>query len=154
MAKKKVKKETKDLKEAIDQIRQRFGDGAIASRVFVGYELASIGWIALNEKAQRMIFNVPLKIDYANKEAFHGGIWTNPKYRRKGLIVYTAYKRLQYLYQLGITRVHGTSLKSNIVIKRQDMKLQQFDYKKYAEARYFINLWWKSWKERPLKHDK
>jgi len=126
--------------------RERLDRGAIALCVFIGRELAYIGWIAMNEEAQRSISDIPLQVDFSNSEAFSGGVWTNPKYRSRGLGTYGSFKRIQFLVEKGILKSKGVVTASNATSQRVAGRL---GYNIYAEARYLKLLWWKSWKETP-----
>ena len=125
--------------------RERLDRGAIALCVFIGRELAYIGWIAMNEEAQRSISDIPLQVDFSNSEAFSGGVWTNPKYRSRGLGTYGSFKRIQFLVEKGILKSKGVVTASNATSQRVAGRL---GYNIYAEARYLKLLWWKSWKEK------
>ncbi len=126
---------------------ERLGKGAIAVCVFVGRELAHIGWVAMNEEAKKSIIDIPFQVDFPDNKAFAGGVWTNPKYRRIGFHTYSFFKRLQFLKERGIIVAQGVVATSNIAPQRVNAK---FNSKIYAEARYLKILWWKSWKEKPL----
>ena len=127
--------------------RERLDRGAIALCVFIGRELAYIGWIAMNEEAQRSISDIPLQVDFSNSEAFSGGVWTNPKYRGRGLGTYGLFKRIQFLVEKGMLKSKGVVTASNTTSQRVAGRL---GYNIYAEARYLKLLWWKSWKETLL----
>ena len=127
--------------------RERLDRGAIALCVFIGRELAYIGWIAMNEEAQRSISDIPLQVDFSNSEAFSGGVWTNPKYRGRGLGTYGLFKRIQFLVEKGMLKSKGVVTASNATSQRVAGRL---GYNIYAEARYLKLLWWKSWKETLL----
>ena len=126
--------------------RERLDRGAIALCVFIGRELAYMGWIAMNEEAQRSISDIPLQVDFSKSEAFSGGVWTNPKYRGRGLHPYGVSKRIQFLRGRGIIVSRRVIDKKNISAQRISVKI---DHTIYAEARYLKLLWWKSWKETP-----
>lgn len=130
--------------------QQRLDKGAIAFCVFVGQELAHIGWVALNEEAKESLNEPPYKVDFANGEACVGGVWTNPKHREKGLMAYGYFKRSQFLKQRGKVLTRASVAKNNIVSQKMFAK---FDSRVYAEGRYLKILCWKSWKEEPLKPD-
>ena len=127
--------------------RERLDKGAVALCIFVGRELAHIGWLAMSEEAQRSISDIPLQVDFSNSEAFSGGVWTNPKYRGRGLHPYGVSKRIQFLNGRGIIVSRRLVAKNNTSAQRVSVKIGRTIY---AESRHLKLLWWKSWKERPF----
>ena len=127
--------------------RERLDKGTIAFCIFIGEELAHIGWLAMNEEAQKSIVSFPFQVDFPNKEVFIGGVWTNPKYRGKGLHTYGLFKRLQFLKERGTTVSRGAVDTRNVASQRVNAK---FGCNYYAEARYLKLLWWESWEEKAL----
>ncbi|MFC1968357.1 hypothetical protein ACFLVX_03070 [Chloroflexota bacterium] len=127
--------------------RDRLDKGAMALCIFIGRELAHIGWVAMNEEAKKSLDNFPLQVDFLRNEVYAGGVWTNPKYRRMGLQTYGAFKRCQFLRERGAIVLRGLvdteGVASQIVTAKMSGKL-------IAEARYLRILWWKSWKKKPL----
>ena len=45
----------------------------IAFLIFVGSELAHIGWIMMSEKGKNIFDRIPYKVDFSNKEATSTG---------------------------------------------------------------------------------
>ena len=129
-----------DARRALDM-------GAIAFCVFAGRQLAAMGWAALTQQAFNSLNERPIKIDFSNRDAFIGAIWTSPKYRRMGLRTYRTFKLRQYLLDRGIVMTRGPIAKDNIPAL---MGLAKIDITIYGEGRYLKILWWKSWKEIPL----
>jgi hypothetical protein len=129
-----------DARRALDM-------GAIAFCVFAGRQLAAMGWAALSQRAFDSLNERPIKIDFSNRDAFIGGIWTSPRYRRMGLRTYRTFKLRQYLLDKGIAMTRGPIAKENIPAL---MGLAKLDITIYGEGRYLRVLWWKSWKEKPL----
>jgi RimJ/RimL family protein N-acetyltransferase len=127
--------------------RERLDRGAVAFCAFVEKELAHIGWVAMTEEAKKMVDSLPYKVDFADNEVCMGGVWTNPKYRRMGLLAYTDFKEHQFLKERGIVKSRASIVATNIASQRGVAK---FGAKMYAEAHYSRVLWWKSWKEKPL----
>lgn len=125
--------------------RQRLDKGAIAFCIFVGRELANIGWIAMTEQAT----STHMKVDFSNNEAHAEWAWTNPKYRRMGFEQYASFKRRQFVFSKGKTVFRSDIDKSNVAPQGS---VGKFD-SKYGEGRYLKILWWKSWKETYLKPD-
>ncbi|MFC2039466.1 hypothetical protein ACFLST_01615 [Chloroflexota bacterium] len=127
--------------------RDRLDKGAIAFCIFVGRDLAHVGWVAMNEQAQKAVLRLPLQIKFSNDEAFSGGSRTNRRYRGNGLHVYSTFKLTEYLCDKGRVVNRGAVQTSSIVSQKTFAK---FGHRIYAEARYLKILWWKSWKEKLL----
>lgn len=126
--------------------RRNLDKGAIAFCIFVGWELAHVGWVAMTEEAKNTVDPFPFRIDFSNKEACTGGTLTIPKYRRKGLQEYVQFKRFQFLWEKGIVTSRNTVHTNNIPAQRTNEK---FHPKIHAKARYLKVLWWQFWKETP-----
>ncbi len=128
--------------------RRGLDKGAIAFCVFIGQELAHIGWAALSEEARKLFESLPYYgVNFSNKQACTGGTWTNPKYRGKGLMTYGYLKRFQFLKEKGIKSSRNAVEAGNIASQKVHAK---FGPKIYAKARYLKILWWKYWKETPI----
>ena len=121
--------------------------GATAFCIFVGRDLASIGWTATTQHAMDSLDQPPFKVDFSNNEACTGRAWTNPKYRRMGLHLYGNLKRRQFLVDKGITIVRDAITTENFASPKTN---PNYSPRIYAEGRYLRVLRWKSWKERPL----
>lgn len=129
-----------DARKALDR-------GAVAFCVFVGPELASIAWSALSQEAKDSFGEPPARVDFANHEAWTGGVWTNPRYRRMRLRTYRAFRTRQYLLDHGIAVQRSQVSRRNVANIRAAATIGE---KVYAEGRYLRILWWRSWKEWPL----
>jgi len=127
--------------------RERLAKGGIAFFVFVGPELAHIGWVGLTEEAKRGMGEPPYKVDFSMGEACTGGAHTMEKYRGKGLMAYGYFERLQYLRGKGVITSRNVINTSNTASQRVHAK---FDPKIYAQARYLRIIRWSLWKETPL----
>ena len=114
---------------------------------FVGQELAHEGWVALTEEAKRQVDSLPYDVDFLNKEACTGGTYTKPKYRGKGFMVYSYYKRLEYLRDIGVVKSRNAVCISNIASQKAHAKLEPTIC---ARARYWKILRWEFWRETPL----
>ena len=136
-----------DFRPYVMGARQKLDKGAIAFCFFADRELAHIGWAAMNQEAQESLGGIPIRVDFASKEAFTGGTVTIPKYRGKGLMAYSYSKRLQFLREQGITTSRNAVVMSNIASHRALAKLSP---RVYAKARYIKIMWWAFWKETPL----
>ena len=130
-------------------IRRRLLEkGAIACCIFVGQELANMGWVAMTQEAKDELDPVPYHVDFSNREVCLGGSLTMPRYRGHGLSPYNAYKRIQLLKELGIMTARAQHKTTNMSIIKAVAK---FDSKIYAKARYLRILGWRYYKEMPLR---
>ena len=126
---------------------RRLEKGAIAFCVFVGRELAHVGWVAMSEEAKNTFDYLPYRVDFSNKEACTGGTLTIPKYEGKGLMMYGYYQRFKFLRECGIKASRNVVNANNIASQRVHAK---FGPEVYAKARYLKILAWKLWKETQL----
>ena len=134
------------LSQAVNA-RESLDKGAIAFCIFVGPELAHIGWVAMTEEARRGVDALPYRVDFRNGQACTGGTVTTPKYRGKGLMTYGYWRRFQYIGEKGVRTSRNAVDTSNIASNKVHAK---FNPRIYAQARYVRILWWKWWKEKPL----
>jgi hypothetical protein len=135
-----------DFQHQVTDIRKRLDKGAIAFCIFVGHELANIGWITLTQQAKDSLTELPFKVDFSNNEACTGSA-TDPKYRNIGLMRYNYFKRLEFLKENGRLRDRAAVAKSNVA---SQMGVAKISNNIYAEARFLKLLWWKFWWEKPL----
>jgi len=136
-----------DFRQQFINARRGLDKGAIAFCVYVGSELAHIGWAAMSEEAKNTFDGLPYHVDFSDKEACTGGTVTIPKYRGKGLMTYGYFKRFQFLRQKGIVATRNAVNTNNIASHRA---MAKFSPDMYARARYLKVLWWKSWRETQL----
>ena len=136
-----------DFRQQFINARRGLDKGAIAFCVYVGNELAHIGWVAMTEEAKNTFDNVPYYIDFSNREACTGGTVTIPKYRSQGLMAYGYFVRFQFLIQKGILTTRNAVKISNIASQKV---MAKFSPRIYAKARYLKVLWWKFWRETRL----
>lgn len=136
-----------DFLSHVINARRRLDKGAIAFCVFIGRELAHVGWVTMTDEAKNTIDTLPYRVDFTNKEACTGGTFTITKYRGNDLMAYGYYKRFEFLRERGIMTSRNAVNTSNIASQRVHAK---FGPKIYAKARYLKILWWKFWKETPL----
>jgi hypothetical protein len=135
--------------QARDSYR-RLSSGAVAICLFIGNELAHIGWVAMSKQARDSLGETPMTLDFSRGEGCRGGVWTNPKFRRLDLHAYGNFKRLEFMLDKGLVISRDAIAKSNTVVMQTNKKLGA---EAYAEGRYLRILWWKSWKEKPLTPD-
>ena len=138
-----------EFRSQVINARKRLGKRAIAFCIFVGRELASIGWISLTQQAKDSLVELPFKVDFSNREACTGGAVTGLKYRNSGLMRYNYFKRLEFLKENGRLRDRAAVAKSNIAAQTGVAKISD-NINIYAEARFLKLLWWKFWWETPL----
>ena len=136
-----------EFRSQVINARKRLDKGAVALCIFAGREFASIGWITLTQQAKDSLNELPLRIDFSNKEACTGGVMTNSKYREMGLMRYGYFKRLQFLKEKGRLIDRSAVAKSNVA---SQMAVAKLSGGIYAEARFIKLLWWKFWREKPL----
>lgn len=127
--------------------RERLDKGAVAFCIFIGTELAHIGWVAMNEEARNSITRLPIRVDFSGNEALIGGVWTDPKYQGIGLMSYAAQKRIQFLNEKGINIIRAAIASGNSASEKVVAKI---GFKCYARARYLRFLWLTLWKEKRL----
>ena len=135
------------FREHAGDARSKLNKGAIAFCVFVGHELANIGWLCTTQQAKDSLKEVPAGVDFSNGEAWAGGSWTNPKYRRMGLYRYSSLKMVEYWLQKGIVKNKWAVAKRNVAALTAESKTGNL---RYGEGRLIKVLWWKSWKEKRL----
>jgi len=136
-----------EFRSKASDVVERLDSGAAAFCVFVGRELASIGWAALTQEAMDSLDEPPYKVHFADHESCTGRYWTNPKYRGEGLAPYASFNAFKFLYDRGI-RVNRTAMNTaNISSVRAT---ERAGFTAYGEGRYLRILWWKSWKEEPV----
>ena len=136
-----------EFRSYFDNARERLDKGAIASCVFVGGELAHIGWIATTQEAKDSLGEQPYRVDFSNNEACGETIWTNPRYRRMGFSRYGFMKKVEFMVDNGILVNRYAIGKRNIPSRKFANNL---DASIYGEGRYLRILCWKSWKEKPV----
>jgi len=142
-----------EFRSQVLNAREKLDKGAMAFCIFVGQELANIGWIALTQEAMDSLGELPCRVDFSDYEAYGGGMWTNPKFRKRGIHLYGMFKRLEFLQSKGIKAEHSVVAKDNVAPQKSNALGGMLPFPgPYAEGRYLRILWWRSWKERPLTH--
>jgi hypothetical protein len=130
--------------------KYRLEKGAVACLVFMDKELASMEWVATSTEAKASIDNYPCATDFKNKEAYAGGVWTNPKHRGHGLHTYAYYKIYDFLRETGIDTVKSIVEVNNAAAIKSHDKFAP-EEKVYGKACYFRAAGIQFWKESPLK---
>jgi hypothetical protein len=129
-----------DFRNHIGNARQGLDRGAVAFCIFIGGELAHVGWSALTEVAKNTFDPIPYRVDFSNKEACTGGTITFPKFRGKGLMTYGYFKRFDFLRENGIKVSRCAVETGNIFSRKVHAK---FNPCIYAKGSYIRFLWWK-----------
>jgi hypothetical protein len=118
--------------------------GAVAFCTFVGNEFAAISWIVFSQRTEDKIKSPPIKIDFANHEAFPRGSWVNPKFRNRELYKYTAFKRDKFLTEKGIIVLRSTIDYTNKIGKGL---VDSMGSRVYGQGRWVKILFWRFWEE-------
>ena len=135
-----------EFRSQIPDSREILDSGAIGLCIFVGRELANMGWLVTSQQAMDILGGPPCRVDFAGKEIVGTGAWTNPKYRRLRLRAYNRFMSLKVSKERGVDVKRGVIAKKNIAA----MKSRASRNDPYAEGRYLRILWWKSWIEESL----
>jgi hypothetical protein len=141
-----------NLLSHLTKAKNRISQGAAACFIFIGKELASMEWVATNPRAKAVIDIYPCKVMYKAREAYAGGVWTNPQYRGKGLHVYAYYRIYDYLRENGIKSVKSIVEVNNSAALKAHARFAP-EEKIEAKARYLRILGLHFWKETPYKPD-
>jgi len=136
-----------EFRSYFDNAREQLDKGAIASCVFVGGELAHIGWSATTQEAKDSLGEQPYQVDFSNNESCSGGVWTNPKYRQMGFSRYAFMKKVEFMVDNGLLVNRYAVGKRNIPSRKL---VNSLDASIYGKGRYLRILWWKSWKEKSV----
>jgi hypothetical protein len=127
--------------------RRGLDKGGVAFCFFIDGKLAHIGWVAMSQEAKDSFDSLPYRVNFADKQGCTGGVWTHPKYRGRGLMVYGYFKRLQFMWERGFKSSRNAVDVANAISLKAQIRLGP---RKYAKARYLRILWWDSWRETPL----
>lgn len=136
-----------DIRLRFTNARNCLDSGAIATCILINDAVAHLGWLALDDIAQKAISNLPQEVRFSDGEAFAGGGLTLPEYRGNGLLSYGSYIRLKLLRERGVKALRYAVSEQNAVAQKG---LAKFSPRLYARARYIKVLWWQSWKEIPV----
>ena len=128
-------------------VDERLRNGAVAFCTYAGKDMANISWLAFSDEAQKSLDEVPCRVDFSHGEAYRGGIWTSPKYRRVGFSMYSLFKKLEYMKERGVVASRVAIPEGNIASQRGHAR---FAPMRYGRGRLIRFLWWKRWDEKPL----
>jgi len=127
----KLEEEGLEFRSQAINAREKLAKGGIAFCVFVGPQLAHIGWVATTEGARTAADTLPYRVDFPGGQACTGGTETTPQHREKGLMAYGYFKRLQYLQEKGVRTSRNAVDTSNIASQKVHAK---FNPKIYARV--------------------
>jgi len=123
--------------------------GGIAFCLYIGKEVANIGWIAVTERAKNAMTDIPFHVAFDNNEAYLGYSYTVPKFRRKRLRYYGSLLRYQLMREMGIeTKRSAIRTNNYAALNASNFKKGQIIY---ARARYLRFMGLKFWKEYPME---
>jgi len=143
-----IAKEFEDFRLHARNAHRILNAGGIATCTYVGKELAGFGWIATNETAMKAMTDIPLYIDFENKEVYAGYAYTVPKYRRKGLRYYRLFFRYQMFKEKGLEVERSAINTSNYVSLKANS--DRAEYMITARGRSFRIMGLSFWKETPM----
>ena len=144
-----IAREYEDFRPYITNARQILDVGGIAFCLYVGKDVACVGWIATTKTAQRAMTDIPLFVDFDNKEAYLGYTYTVPKYRGKRLAYYRSFLRAQFLRDMGIV-IKRYVIRTNNYAAINAAKFTPSRIV-YARARYIKCIGFKFWKEMSME---
>ena len=136
-----------DFRHFLVNARRSLDKGAVAFCIFVDGEIAHIGWVGMSKEAKNSFDRVPYFVDFAHGEACTGGTETILKYRNKGLMAYSYFKRFQYMRDKGITISRNCVATDNVASQKAHAK---FNPQITARARYFRLLGITFYQEKPF----
>lgn len=136
-----------DLRDVFVFSHRSLDKGAIAFCVYVGGELAHVGWVAVDAAGKNSVDKVPFHVAFEAGEACTGGTYTVPRFRGKGLMGYGYYERFEYLRERGFVASRNSVTVSNISSQKVHSK---FNPVIYGTGRYRKVLRWESWREAAL----
>jgi len=136
-----------DFRRAVRHSRGRLDAGAVAFCVYVGAELAHVGWLAVDQKGKDSFDRIPYSVAFSAGQGCTGGTYTVPRFRGCRLMSYGYYERLEYLRARGFTSSRNVVGVMNVASHKAHAV---FNPTIYGVGRYRRFLWWHSWREMPL----
>jgi len=136
-----------DYRETFVFAHRSLDAGAVAFCVYVGRELAHVGWLAVDARGKNVVDKFPFHVAFEQGQACTGGTYTMPKYRGKGLMPYGYYERFEYLRARGFTSSRNSVAVDNISSQKAHAK---FNPTIYGIGRYRKFLWWTRWHAEEL----
>ncbi len=136
-----------DFRDAFVFAHRSLEAGAVAFCVYNGFELAHVGWVALDEAGKRCVDRLPFHVAWDSHQACTGGTYTMPQYRGARLMSYGYHERFEYLRTRGYTSSRNAVNVSNVASQKAHAR---FNPAIIGIGRYRRILWWHSWHEQPL----
>jgi hypothetical protein len=136
-----------DFRHFLVNARHSLDKGAVAFCIFVDGEIANTGWVGMSEEAKNAFDRVPYFVDFAHGEACTGGTETIPRYRSKGLMAYSYFKRFQYMRDKGITISRNCVAMDNVASQKAHAR---FNPRITAQAKYLRLLGINFYQEKPF----
>ena len=136
-----------DLREPFVFSGRGLESGAVAFCVYVGTELAHVGWLAVDERGRKAVDRMPFTVAFDAGQACTGGTYTSPKYRGKGLMPYGYFERFEYLKERGFTTSRNSVEVSNVPSHKAHAR---FNPTIHGIGRYRRFLWWTDWRVEEL----
>ena len=130
----------------IDAIKERISRGAILFCCTVDKEIANAIWMALNGEVKEDLDIVPYTINYES-EACLGSAETIARYRRLGIHTYCVSNICRFAYEKGL-KLTFTLPKKILAARKVHAKVGSLTL---GEIDCWRVLWWKFWREKPLK---
>lgn len=144
-----------DLIRQASRLRYRLKNGALAFCLFHGTKLMHIGWLGMNARAKDSITDLPYKVDFSKMACIEVAT-TMPEYRGKnaskyfqsykGFLIYSYFKRAQYLTAKGIYTARYAILESNKAIR---WAFERYNTRLISKFHHIKILGFKFWKESP-----
>jgi len=104
--------------EVVPGVARRLDSGAVAACAFMGYELASIDWMALSDRARRVVDPAPHTVDFTAGEACSAGAFTVRKFRGRGFAACRFSLQVRYLQSRGCRVCYSSIDADNIASQR------------------------------------
>jgi hypothetical protein len=123
-------------------LKATLGKGSVLFAAFVKKDLASIVWVAFNEKARRDIDNMPYKVNYELGETCHGGSETFPQYRNRGIHSYNLCRMYRFLKEKGIVLDRHAQVEKKGMLST---RIERYGSKVYARGILIRILVWSFW---------
>lgn len=130
--------------EVMPRTERRLGHGAVAACAFVGWEFASIDWIASSEEAKEAIDRIPYGVDFAHGEAASAAAFTVRRFRNKGIGTYRISMQARYLQARGYRVCRSSIAAANVASQRC---VEKYGAQFHIVGRRRRFLWWRTWKE-------
>ena len=130
----------------IEEIKKRISRGATLFCIFIGKEIANVGWIALTGEVKRDLDIVPYTINYETEACLAGGE-TMPKYRRLGIHTYGVSKICQFAHEKEL-KLRFTIPENVIAARKAHARVGS---NICGEVNYWKFLAWETWREKPVR---